>query len=182
VSATTLRRACAVHPIACVQIEYSPFFLEIERNGLLQACRELGVAVVAYSPLGRGMLTGKYKSAKDFDEGDFRLYAPQYSDENFPKNLKLVDEIAALAKVKKCTTGQLTLAWLSAQGEDMFLIPGSVLPTFNCSKLMLDRTKKTKYLEENVASSFVELSVDDLKAIREAIDRLGVYGNRYPDG
>ena len=91
---------------------------------MLEACRELGVAVVAYSPLGRGMLTGKYRSVEDFEIGDFRRYSPQYSAENFPKNLKLTDQIAAMAKKKDCSPGQLTLAWLLAQGKDIFPIPG----------------------------------------------------------
>ena len=127
-SSATLRRAHAVHPIAAVQIEYSPFTMDIEdpQIALLQTCRELGVATVAYSPLGRGMLTGQYRSNKDFEEGDWRRVAPRFSDENFPKNLQLVDKLGAIAKGKGCTTGQLTLAWLLAQGEDIFPIPGYV--------------------------------------------------------
>ena len=128
-SANTLRRACAIHPIAAVQIEYSPFTMDIEDPaiGLLQACRDLGVATVAYSPLGRGMLTGQYKSNKDFEEGDWRRTAPRFSDENFPKNLQLVEKLGEVARSKGCTTGQLTLAWLMRQGEDVFPIPGYVL-------------------------------------------------------
>ncbi|PVH71527.1 Aldo/keto reductase [Cadophora sp. DSE1049] len=137
ISSKTLRRACKVHHISAVQIEYSPFALDIEHPdiGLLNTCQELGVAVVAYSPLGRGMLTGAYKSPDDFEPGDFRTYAPRFSAENFPKNLKLIEDLGTIAKMKGCTTGQLTLAWLLAQGNDVFPIPG---------------TKKIKYLEENL--------------------------------
>jgi aryl-alcohol dehydrogenase-like predicted oxidoreductase len=108
-----------------VEIEYSPFALDIENSdiGLLSTCRELGVAIVAYSPLGRGMMTGAYKSPDDFEEGDFRKMIPRFSKENFPKNLKLVEELEAIAKKKGCTTGQLTLAWLIKQGEHVIPIP-----------------------------------------------------------
>lgn len=125
VSAETLRRAHAVHPITCVQMEYSPFAMDIENPqiALLKTCRELGVATVAYSPLGRGFLTGAYKSRADFEEGDFRKHAPRYSDENFPKNLELVKHLQELAKKKGCTSGQLSLSWLLAQGDDIFPIP-----------------------------------------------------------
>ena len=126
VSAASLRRAHAVHPITAVQVEYSPFSMDIENPdiGLLETCRELGIAVVAYSPLGRGFLTGQYKSPNDFEEGDWRKYFPRFSAENFPKNLKLVEELEKIAKPKSCTTGQLTLAWLMKQGNDVFPIPG----------------------------------------------------------
>ena len=109
---------CAIQ----VQIEYSPFSLDIENEqiGLMKTCRELGVAIVAYSPIGRGMLGGQIRSPKDFEDGDFRKFAPRFSEENFPKNLKLVDEITEIAKKKGCTASQLTLAWLLAQGDDVF--------------------------------------------------------------
>lgn len=132
---------------------------------LLRTCRELGVATVAYSPLGRGMLTGAYKSRADFEEGDFRLYSPRFSEENFPKNLKLVDDIQAIADKKKCTAGQLTLAWLLAQGEDIIPIPG---------------TKKIKYLEENVDALNVKLTAAENAAIRKAAEEAEVQGERYP--
>ena len=169
VSAQTLRRACKVHHIAAVQIEYSPFSMDIEDPNirLLQTCRELGVATVAYSPLGRGFLTGAYRSPDDFAEGDFRKRAPRFSKENFPKNLELVDHITALAKKKGCTSGQLTLAWLMRQGDDIIPIPG---------------TKKIKYLEENLGSLDVKLSDDEDKEIREAIQKAQVAGGRYPEG
>lgn len=168
VSSDTLRRAHKVHPIAAVQVEYSPFALEIESKqiDLLRKCRELGVAVVAYSPLNRGMLTGAYKSPDDFEETDFRRVAPRFSKENFPKNLKLVDRIVDIAKAKGVTPGQLTLAWLMAQGDDIFPIPG---------------TTKAERLEENVASLKVQLTKEEEKAIRKACDEAEVVGTRYPE-
>lgn len=124
-SSDTLRRAHRVHPIAAVQLEYSPFALDIERDdiGLLRTCRELGVAVIAYSPLGRGFLTGQLKSPDDFDDTDFRKHAPKYSKENWPNNMQLVDLLRNMAEKKGCTPGQLSLAWIMAQGEDIIPIP-----------------------------------------------------------
>jgi len=168
VSSDTLRRACKVHHIAAVQIEYSPFAIDIEQPqiALLETCRELGVAVVAYSPLGRGMMTGAYKSRSDFEEGDFRSFAPRFSEENFPKNFKLVENISKLAEKKGCTPGQLTLAWLLKQGEDVIPIPG---------------TKKIKYLEENLGALKVELSSDEEKEFRNYVEAVEVHGTRYPE-
>jgi aryl-alcohol dehydrogenase-like predicted oxidoreductase len=125
VSASTLRRAHAIHPISAVQVEYSPFALDIEspKIDLLRTCRELGIAIVAYSPLGRGFLTGQLKSPDDFEEGDFRKHAPRYSKTNFPKNLELVDQLVSFSGKKGCTPGQLSLAWLLAQGDDIIPIP-----------------------------------------------------------
>ncbi|KAF2008022.1 Aldo/keto reductase [Amniculicola lignicola CBS 123094] len=167
VSASTIRRACAIHHIDAVQFEYSPFALDIETSaiGILQTCRELDVAVVAYSPLGRGFLTGQIKSPDDFEDGDFRKYAPRYSVENFPKNLELVDRLQTLATEKGCTSGQLSLAWLMAQGDDIIPIPG---------------TKKIKYLDENVKAVEVKLSQDELQEIRREIEKVEVVGDRYP--
>jgi len=168
ISSETLRRAYKVHPISAVQIEYSPFALEIESKqiNLLNTCRELGVAVVAYSPLARGMLTGTIKSADDFDETDFRRFAPRFSEENFPKNMKLVDRITEIAKAKGVTPGQLTLAWLLAQGEDIFPIPG---------------TTRKERLEENVGSLKVSLTRDEEAEIRKACEEAEVSGARYPE-
>ncbi|PSS27093.1 hypothetical protein M430DRAFT_94091 [Amorphotheca resinae ATCC 22711] len=168
VSAATLRRACKVHHIDAVQMEYSPFSIDIEKPqiDLLRTCRELGVAVIAYSPLGRGFLTGQYRSRADFEEGDFRLISPRFSEENFPKNLKLVDGIAALAQKKKITPGQLTLAWLLAQGDDIIPIPG---------------TKKIKYLEENLGALDVKLTSEEEKEIRQLVEAAEVHGGRYAD-
>ena len=139
VSSATLRRAHKVHPISAVQIEYSPYAMDIEspQIALLKTCRELGVAIIAYSPLGRGMLTGAYKSPADFEEGDFRKFAPRFSAENFPKNIQLAEQIGVIARKKGCTPGQLCLAWLMAQGKDIVPIPG---------------TKKLKYLRENLGA------------------------------
>jgi aryl-alcohol dehydrogenase-like predicted oxidoreductase len=125
ISAATLRRAHKVHPIAALQIEYSPFTLDIENPAIdvLNTCRELGISVVAYSPLGRGFLTGQLKSPDDFEDGDFRKHAPRYSRENFPKNIKLVHALEAIAQRKGCTPGQLALAWLLKQGDDIVPIP-----------------------------------------------------------
>ena len=125
VSASTLRRAHKVHPISAIQLEYSPFALDIESTqiDLLRTCRALGVTVVAYSPLGRGFLTGQLKSPSDFEAGDFRKFAPRYNEANFSKNLELVEQLGAFAMKKGCTTGQLSLAWLLAQGDDVIPIP-----------------------------------------------------------
>lgn len=125
VSAKTLRRAHAVHPIAAIQAEYSPFCMDLESPeiDLLRTCRELGVTVVAYSPLGRGLLTGQIKSPDDFEDTDFRKHAPRYSKENFSKNIELVDSLNRLAAKKGCSTGELVLAWILAQGEDIVTIP-----------------------------------------------------------
>ena len=126
-SSDSLRRACKVAHVDAVQIEYSPFSMDIEdpQINLLNTCRELGVATVAYSPLGRGFMTGSLRSPEDFGEGDFRAYAPRFSKENFHKNLELVDGLKELADKKGCTTGQLVLAFLMAQGDDIIPIPGT---------------------------------------------------------
>ena len=167
-SADSLRRAHKVHPITAVQIEYSPWALDIERPevDLLKACRELGVAVVCYSPIGRGMLSGEYRSPSDFAEGDFRKYSPRFSEENFPKNLKLVDEIVQLAKKKNCTPAQLTLAWILAQGDDFFPIPGTTNP---------------KRLDENLGSLQVKLTKDEEAEIRKLCESAEISGGRYPE-
>lgn len=163
----TLRRASKIHPIHAYQIEYSPFSMDIEKPefGLLETCRELGIATIAYSPLGRGMLTGQYKSIDDFDENDFRRLVPRFSKENFPKNLQLVEALQSMAEKKNCTSGQLTLAWMMNQGLDIFPIPG---------------TKKIKYLEENLGAYNVSLTPEEDKKIREAIENTEVHGTRYP--
>ncbi|MCJ1315141.1 Aldo-keto reductase str7 [Xylographa vitiligo] len=166
-SSESLRRAYKVHPIQAVQIEYSPFTIDIEdpKIGLMETCKELGVAIVAYSPLGRGFITGQYKSPDDFEDGDFRKMAPRFSAENFPKNLKLVDHIGELAKKKGITAGQLTLAWLLKQDELVIPIPG---------------TKKIKYLEENLGALDVVLSEKENTEIRNAVESAEIHGDRYP--
>ncbi|ORY08914.1 aldo-keto reductase, putative [Clohesyomyces aquaticus] len=167
-SSESLRRAYKVHPITAVQVEFSPFALEIETEqiNLLKTCRELGVAVVAYSPLGRGMFSGTLRSPDDFEEGDFRKFAPRFSAENFPKNLKLVDQLGDMAKQKGLTPSQLVLAWLMAQGLDIFPIPG---------------TTKLARLKENVASLKVKLTKEEEQSIRKACEAAEIGGTRYPE-
>lgn len=159
VTSSTLRRAYKVAPIDAVQVEYSPWSLEIEDESgtdLLQACRELGVTVVAYSPLGRGFLTGRYKSHADFEASDFRRTVPRYSEENFPKNLEIVDKFQEMAKAKGCTASQLVLAWVLAQGDDFIPIPG---------------TKSIKYVEENVGALSVKVTPEDDREIRRLVKK-----------
>ncbi|RDW74179.1 aldo-keto reductase yakc [Coleophoma crateriformis] len=167
-SERTLRRAHAVHPIAAVQLEYSPFALEIEsdQTNLLKAARELGVKIVAYSPLGRGFLTNTIKSRDDFDPKDTRVSHPRFSEEHFGENLKLVETLSGLAKKKGVTPSQLVLAWVLAQGEDFIPIPG---------------TKRVKYLEENAKAVDVKLSKEEELEIRKEIEKVGGgKGERYP--
>ena len=151
-----------------MQIEYSPFSLDIEREdiGLLKTCRELGVAVVCYSPLGRGILTGQIKSPDDLEANDTRRRLPRFFKENFEKNLHLVEALKALAEKKTCTPGQLTLAWILAQGEDFFVIPG---------------TTRIKNLEENTAAIQTHLSEAEAKEIRNACENANIVGERYPE-
>ncbi|KAL9611870.1 MAG: hypothetical protein Q9167_003524 [Letrouitia subvulpina] len=164
----TLRRACKIHQIQAYQIEYSPFSMDIEKpeTGLLDTCRELEIATIAYSPLGRGMLTGQYQSINDFDNDDFRRSIPRFSKENFPKNLQLVHSLKTIADKKGCTSGQLSLAWLINQGNDIFPIPG---------------TKQIKYLEENMGALNVKLTGEEDREIRQAIERAEVYGTRVAE-
>ena len=167
-SARTLRRAHAVHPIAAVQMEYSPFALEIEsdQTQLLQTARELGVKIVAYSPLGRGFLTNTIKSREDLDPKDTRANHPRFSEDHFHENLKLVSTLSEMAEKKGVTPGQLVLAWVSAQGDDFIPIPG---------------TKRVKYLEENAKAVEVKLSKEEQSEIRAHIDKAGGgKGARYP--
>ena len=165
-SSDTIRRAHAVHPIAAVQVEYSPFSLDIEKDeiGVLKTCKELGIAVVCYSPLGRGMLTGKYKSPDDFEEGDLRKHLPRFSKENFPKNLELVDKLSSIAQQIGCTSGQLTLAWILAQGEQFIVIPG---------------TGKIANLEENLGAAKIKLTKEQIAEIRQACENADTAGDRY---
>ncbi|KAI1106341.1 Aldo/keto reductase-like protein [Jackrogersella minutella] len=165
-TSNTLRRAYAVHPITAVEVEYSPWSLDIESEqgtNLLETCRELGVAVVAYSPLGRGILTGRYKSRDDFEEGDYRRLVPRYSEENFPKNLEMVAKFETFAKQKGRAPSQLVLAWILAQGDDFFPIPG---------------TRSIKYLEENLGALDLTISAEEDKQIRDLIGNLQVVGLR----
>lgn len=162
--AETLRRASSVHPITALQSEYSLWSRDPE-DEILGVCRELGIGFVAYSPLGRGFLTGQIKRFEDLAEDDYRRYSPRFQGENFQKNLELVASIEAIAKEKGCTSSQLALAWVLAQGEDIVPIPG---------------TKRRKYLEENVGAVDVELTEDDLKRINEVAPQGVAAGTRYP--
>ncbi|MGB8475614.1 MAG: aldo/keto reductase [Candidatus Acidiferrum sp.] len=164
-SADNIRRAHKVHPIAALQSEYSLWTRDPE-DEILSATRELGIAFVAYSPLGRGFLTGQIKRFDDFAPDDYRRFSPRFQGENFQKNLNLVARVESIAKEKNCTPGQLALAWLLAQGEDIIPIPG---------------TKRRKYLEENFAALNVKLSSDDLRRIEEAAPRGAASGERYPE-
>lgn len=163
-SAETLRRAHAIHPVSAVQVEYSPWTLDIEQNGLLTACRELGVAIVAYSPLGRGFLTGRFQSPSDFEEGDWRKYNPRFQGENFAKNLVLVEKFKELAAKKGCKPSQLVLAWVLHQGEEFFTISG---------------TTKIQNLEENVGALDVVITEEDDREVRRIVESIGVAGTRY---
>ncbi|KAJ7457793.1 Aldo keto reductase [Mycena latifolia] len=169
ISASTLRRAHAIHPIAAIEVEYSPFTLDIEdpKIDLINPARELGVKIVAYSPLGRGLLTGQYKSPDDFDATDFRKYIARYNAANFPNILKLADGLKSIgAKYSGATGGQVALAWLLAQGDDVIAIPG---------------TKKIKYLHENIAAGALTLSAEDVQAVRDvAAQADAAQGERYP--
>jgi aryl-alcohol dehydrogenase-like predicted oxidoreductase len=161
----TIRRAHAVHPITTLQTEYSLFTRDLETE-ILPTLRELGIGLVAYSPLGRGMLTGAL-SAGSLEDGDFRANAfPRFMGEARDANLSLVEALVGLAERKGCTAGQLALAWVLAQGSDVVPIPG---------------TKRVRYLEENVAALGVELGVEDLAAIEAAVPADAVMGDRYAD-
>ncbi|KAF4344143.1 alcohol dehydrogenase [Fusarium beomiforme] len=166
ISSTTLRRAHAVHPISAVQLEYNPWTLDIEGpsgTNLLKTCEELDVAVFAYSPLGRGILTGRFRSIDDFEASDSRRQLTRFQGDNFKKNLKIVDEFNELAKSKGYTSSQLVLAWILEQSPNMFVIPG---------------TKKIKYLEENVGAAEVKLSKEESQELRKLAVEAGVVGGR----
>ncbi|KAH7147188.1 aldo/keto reductase [Dactylonectria estremocensis] len=165
-SSKSLRRAYAVHPIHAVQVEYNPWSLDIEGPSgtyLLKTARELGVAVVAYAPLGRGLLTGQYKSLDDFDADDARRTITRFQGDNFAKNLVLVDKFKDFAARKGCTASQMVLAWFLAQGDDIIPIPG---------------TKKIKYLEENCDSLKVKLTPEEVQEIRDMVDAADIAGDR----
>ncbi|HET7310892.1 MAG TPA: aldo/keto reductase [Mycobacteriales bacterium] len=162
----TLRRGHATHAITALQTEYSLWTRDPEDNGVLATCRELGIGFVAYSPLGRGFLTGQITSPDDLEEGDFRRHNPRFQGDNFQRNLDLVEKVREIATEKGCTPGQLALAWLLAQGEDIVPIPG---------------TKRTRWLEENLAAVDVPMTEDDLRRIDEVAPVGATAGDRYPD-
>jgi aryl-alcohol dehydrogenase-like predicted oxidoreductase len=161
----TIRRAHATHPITALQTEYSLWSRDPEEE-ILPTLRELGIGFVPYSPLGRGFLTGRFRSPDDLDEGDFRRVNPRFEGENFERNMKLVERVEEIAAEKEVTAGRLALAWVLAQGDDLVPIPG---------------TKRRSYLEENVAATEIELSEDDLRRLDEAAPRGAAAGDRYAD-
>jgi aryl-alcohol dehydrogenase-like predicted oxidoreductase len=163
VSAASLKKASCVHPITALQSEYSIWVRDIETD-IMSTCRELKIALVPYSPLGRGFLTGNLASPEVFGDGDFRKDIPMFQGQNFEANLNIVKELEKIADCKSCKTSQIALAWLSAQGNDIFPIPG---------------TKRRSYLEENIQSSEICLSVDDLNRIEVVSQQ--VRGNRKND-
>jgi aryl-alcohol dehydrogenase-like predicted oxidoreductase len=163
--AQTLRRAAKVHKITALQSEYSLWTRDPERE-ILPTCRELGIGFVAYSPLGRGFLTGQFKRFEDLPADDYRRFSPRFQGENFQKNLDLVQSVEQIASEKDCTPSQLALAWVLAQGDDVVPIPG---------------TKRRKYLEDNVGAVNVELTADDLHRIEEVFPNGAAAGERYPE-
>lgn len=166
VSPATLRKAHKIHPITALQTEYSLWSRDPE-DELLNTCKELGIAFVAYSPLGRGFLTGQIKKFEDFEAHDFRRMSPRFQGENFQKNLNLVKKLEVMAEKKECTASQLALAWVMAQGEHIFPIPG---------------TKRMKYLEENIGSVKVRFSKEELQEIDGIAPKGVAAGLRYPEG
>jgi aryl-alcohol dehydrogenase-like predicted oxidoreductase len=165
VSASTLRRAHAVHPVAAVQTEYSLWSRGVEAE-VLPTCRELGIGLVPYSPLGRGFLTGRYQDTAPTGEGDFRASLPRFQGEALSSNRRIVDRVQAMAAAKGCTPGQLALAWLLAQGPDIVPIPG---------------TKRLEYLAENVGAVKVSLSHQDLQQLNDSLAAVPVSGERYTE-
>ncbi len=161
----TLRRANAVHPISAVQTEYSLWSRDPEAE-VLPTCRELGIGFVAYSPLGRGFLAGRFDSREEIEEGDFRRDNPRFADENFDRNLGIVERVRAIAEAKGVTAGQLALAWVLHRGDDIVPIPG---------------TKRRRYLEENAAAPEIELTEAELAALDEAAPVGAAAGERYAD-
>ena len=165
ISSATLRRAHAVHPVTAVQSEYSLWTRDPE-DGILETCAELGIAFVAYSPLGRGFLAGQIKKEADFDADDYRRFSPRFQGENFQKNLDLVTAIEKLAQQKSCTASQLALAWVMAQGDHIFPIPG---------------TKRIKYLDENTGALNVSFTKKELEEIDAIFPKNAAAGLRYPE-
>jgi len=161
----TIRRAHAVHPISALQTEYSLWTRDVERK-LLPTVRELGIGFVAYSPLGRGFLSGRWSSPDAIPDGDFRKGNPRFQGENFTRNMALVERVRELADAKDATPAQLALAWVMHRGDDVVPIPG---------------TKRRSYLAENVAATRIELTEDDMRALDEAVPAGAAAGERYPD-
>jgi aryl-alcohol dehydrogenase-like predicted oxidoreductase len=166
-SPDTLRRAAKVHPIAALQTEYSLWFRDVETNGVLATCRELGITFVPYSPLGRGFLTGAIQKFEDLDPSDWRRTNPRFGEKAIEANRRLVDLVKEFANRKGCTPAQLALAWVLAQGDDLVPIPG---------------TKRVRYLEENLGAINVSLSESERRDLGARLAEIGVVGERYaPD-
>lgn len=165
VSAETLQKAHAVYPVSALQSEYSLWTRDPE-DGILQTCKASGISFVAYSPLGRGFLTGQIKKIEDFAEDDYRRFSPRFQGDNFEKNLELVKKLEALAKLKNCTASQLALAWVIVQGDHIFPIPG---------------TKRIKYVEENVGALNVNFTKEELEEIDTIAPKNVAAGLRYPE-
>ena len=163
-NAETVRRAAKVHPIAALQSEYSLWSREVETNGVLATCRELGITFVPYSPLGRGFLTGAIQKLEDLDASDWRRTNPRFGEEALQANLQLANAVKEFASKKGCTPAQLALAWVFAQGGDLVPIPG---------------TKRVRYLEDNMGALAVRLTTGDLKEINERCAQIDVVGERY---
>jgi aryl-alcohol dehydrogenase-like predicted oxidoreductase len=163
----TLRRANAVQPVTAVQNEYSLWWREVEHNGILDACDELGISFVPYSPLGRGFLTGAFRKPEDLDPTDWRRNNPRFQGGNFQRNLDLVARIQQIASEKGIEPSQLALAWLLDQGDDVVPIPG---------------TKREKYVDENAASAFITITPEEMKRINDALPPGAASGTRYPEG
>jgi aryl-alcohol dehydrogenase-like predicted oxidoreductase len=165
-AAATIRRAHAVHPIAALQSEYSLWTRDVEDNGVLSTCRELGIGFVPFSPLGRGFLAGRFKQASELAEDDSRRTYPRFQPENFERNLTIVHELEKVASRHQCTPAQLALAWLLAKGEDIVPIPGS---------------KKRSRVEENAAAVEIELEPEEIKRLEEVVPKGSAAGDRYPE-
>lgn len=165
-SPTTLRRAHKIHPIAAIQVEYSPFERTIEQKGhLLETARELGVAVVAYSPLGKGLLTGQIKSHSEFSDTDIRKRTPKYAQANFPRILELVDKFRQIGQRHNATSGQVALAYLLALGDDIIPIPGP---------------QRIEYIEENFSAARLKLTPKELQTLNMFVNESKIDGEQYP--
>ncbi|CAE6484986.1 unnamed protein product [Rhizoctonia solani] len=165
-SPATLRRAHKIHPIAAIQVEYSPFERAIEQKGhLLETARELGVTVVAYSPLSKGLLTGQITSHSDFSDTDLRKQIPRYAQENFPKILELVDKFRQIGRAHNATSGQVALAYLLALGDDIIPIPGS---------------QRIEYIEENFNAAQLKLIPEEFQTLKKLVDETKIDGDQYP--
>jgi aryl-alcohol dehydrogenase-like predicted oxidoreductase len=164
-SPDTIRRAHAVHPITALQSEYSLWTRDPE-DGILATIRELGIGFVAYSPLGRGFLTGRFRSEDDFADDDFRKHQPRFKGDAFQRNWDLLERVQQIAAEKDVTPGQLALAWVLAQGDDVVPIPG---------------TKRRRYLEENAKAADIELTTEELERLEQAFPQGAAAGDRYPD-